>query len=114
MGEPRPLRGACLKMARRLSFGYWRGQGAGRASRAKSDLTVSPVAEGLVFRLSAAAQADGFAAREIESIAVHVVDGEVPFDANRAVIADSDFCWHFSHRNRSGLGACAANCCVAR
>lgn len=65
---------------------------------------MSAVAEGLVLRLSAAAQADSFAACEIERIAVHIVNGKVAFDADRAVVADDDFRWHFSDRSRSQSG----------
>ena len=89
----------------RLRFGYGRGQCARGASRLEANLAVHSIAERFIRRLSTAAQADRFAAREIESVAVHVVNCEVPFDTNRAVVADSDFCWHFSHRNRSELRA---------
>lgn len=65
---------------------------------------MSAVAERLVLRLSAAAQADGFAAGEVECVAVHVVNGKVPFDADRTIVADDDFRWHFSDRSRSRSG----------
>ena len=71
---------------------------------------MSAVAEGFVFRLSTAAQTDSFTAREIKWIPVHVVNSKIPFDTNGAVVADSDFRWHFFYRNRSRLRARAANC----
>ena len=70
---------------------------------------MSAVAERLVFRLSTAAQADSFTAREIEWIPVHVVNRKVSFDTNGAVVADSEFLWHFFHRNRSRLRTSAVN-----
>ena len=60
------------------------------------------VAERFVLGLTAAAEADGFAASEVERIAVYVVDGEVAFDTDRAVVADSDFRWHFPDRSTGG------------
>jgi len=80
-------------------------QSAGGAQGLKARLGVGAVAEGFVLGLPAAAEADGFAAGEVERVAVHVVNGEVSFDADRAVVADSDFRWHFSQRSTGRLAA---------
>ena len=85
-----------------LRLRHWRRQGTGGAGGLEADLAVGTVAEGFVLGLSAAAEADGFAAGEIEGVAVHVVNGKVSFDADRAVVADSDFRWHFSDRSTGG------------
>src|SRR5579871_5924381 len=74
-------------------------QGAGWASGLKADFGVGAVTEGFVLGLSAAAQADGFAAGEIKRVPVNVVNGKVSFDADRAVVADGDFRWHFPDRS---------------
>ena len=84
----------------RLRHG-WR-QGAGGAGGLEADFGVGSVAERFVLGLSATAEADGFAAGQVERIAVHVVDGKVSFDADRAVVADGDFRWHFPDRSTAG------------
>jgi hypothetical protein len=85
-----------------LGLRHWRRQGARGAGGLEADLAVGTVAEGFILGLSAAAEADGFAAGEIERVAVHVVNGKVSFDADRAVVADDDFRWHFSQRSTEG------------
>ena len=91
--------------AESLRLGYRRRQGARGAGGLKAGLGVGTVAEGLVLGLSAAAEADGVAAGEVEGVAVHVVNGKVSLDADRAVVADSDFRWHFYQRSTGRLAA---------
>jgi len=85
-----------------LSLRHGGRQSAGGAGGLETDLSVGAVAERFVLGLTAAAEADGFAAREVERVAVHVVNGKVSFDAYRAVVADGDFRWHFSDRSTAG------------
>src|SRR5712664_2712696 len=53
---------------KRLDFGHGRRQGSSRANGLECDLAVGAVTEGLVFRCAAAAQADGFAAAQVERV----------------------------------------------
>lgn len=59
--------------------------------RFESDALVRPVAERLVRRLSAAAQPDHGSSAKAERIAVGIVNGELAFHSNRAVIEDGNF-----------------------
>ncbi len=95
------MRGTETGMTGASGFGYGRRQSPGRARRLKANLAVGAIAERFVLGMSAAAQADGSPAGEVERVAVHIVNGKVSLDANRAVVADSDFRGHFSDRSRS-------------
>jgi len=77
-----------------LSLRCGRRQVAGGRRRLKAYFGMGAVAEGLVRRLAAAAQADFVAAAQAEGVAVGVADFEIAFDANGSVIHDADFGWH--------------------
>ena len=59
---------------------------------------MAAIAEGFVLAESAAAEADGGAAAEAESIAIGVEHGEVAFDAKGTVVKDGYFCCHIPLR----------------
>lgn len=82
---------------------FWRGrrQLARGAHRFESHAFVRSVAERLVFRVPAAAQADGSASGEAELIAVGIVNREVALDADGAVVENDYFRWHYPDANRS-------------
>jgi len=67
-------------------LGSGRRQLPGLHFRLKSDLLVAAVAEGLVLRMTAPAETDCRAPREIERLAFSVVDCELALDAQRAVV----------------------------
>jgi hypothetical protein len=62
---------------------------------------VRSVAERLVLRLSAAAQADGGAPGKAEFIAVGILNREVALNADGAVIENDNFRWHYFDASRS-------------
>jgi hypothetical protein len=59
---------------------------------------VRPIAEGLIGRLSAAAQSDLSSPAQAERVAVGIVNGEIAFDTNGAVVKNCDFCGHYFDR----------------
>src|SRR5450755_1556703 len=94
--SPAAMLGSARTVPLPLALGHGGRQGTGGASGLKADFCVSAVAERLVLGLPAAAQPDSFAVRDVERVTVHVVNGKVPFDADGTVVANGDFCWHFS------------------
>lgn len=67
------------------------GQGEGLAGALKTLTAVLTVTEGLVSRQTTAAEADGGATGEIVGSAFGVDDGEVPLDADGAVVENRNF-----------------------
>jgi hypothetical protein len=53
---------------------------------------VRPIAKGLACRVAATAKHDHLAAAETVRLAFHIYEFDYPFDAQRAIIADRDFC----------------------
>lgn len=78
---------------RTLDLGFRRGrrQSARLNLGLESGPLVRAVAERLVFRMPAAAQPNGSAPRKVERSSGRITNGEFPFDADRAVVVDSDF-----------------------
>jgi hypothetical protein len=54
---------------------------------------VRPIAKGLIRGVAATAKRHGGPAAEAVRLSFHVDEFDFPFDAQRAVIADGDFCW---------------------
>ena len=75
-----------------LRLGLGRRQSASFRNRLEAATAVTPVAEGLVFGLTAAAEANHSAASQIERLAVRIDDGELPFDPARSVVAYGNRC----------------------
>src|SRR5439155_4568292 len=78
----------------------------------KSGRFVTAVTEGLVRRMSATTEADRGAARQIERLALHVVDRELSLDPQRAVVPYGNLCfcqWFLPVDDRSWIvdGPCA-------
>ena len=57
-------------------------------------IAVRAIAEGLVRRVTAAAESDGGASGKAEFISGEVHDFKIAFDQDWTVIFECDFCWH--------------------
>ncbi len=77
-----------------LNFGGGRRKIASRARGFETLAAVSPVAEGFIFGVAAAAQADDRASAESEGLAVHIGDLKFSFNADGTIGIDGDFSWH--------------------
>ena len=66
------------------------------AKRLETLYSMVAVAERLIFRVAAAAEADGGTSAEAKRIAVGVDHGEVPFNSNGTIVEYCDFCCHGS------------------
>jgi hypothetical protein len=77
-----------------LNFWRWWWKISGRDFVGEIALAVRAVTEGLIGRLATAAESDGGASAETEFIAGWIVNLEIAFDEDGAVIFESDLCWH--------------------
>ena len=101
MGNEQPNSAKILKFYKKgfsfLNFGDF-GRGRRKISRGnfvgEVAFLVGTVAERLIGRLAAAAQADGSASGETELISGWIYDLEIALDEDGAVIAKRDFSWH--------------------
>jgi len=78
----------------RLGYGRLRGGGRKRAGlhfRLKFNLPVSPIAEGFIPRMTAAAKRDRCSPSQVECVVLRIVDCELPFNAQWAILVDCDF-----------------------
>ena len=73
-------------------FGSRGRQGAGLDFRLETGRAVGAVAEGLVLRMAAAAEANRGAARQVKRVPRRIANGEFAFHADRTVIVDGNLC----------------------
>ena len=72
---------------------FWRRrwQLARAAGGIETGLAMRAIAERFVFGVAAAAQADGRASSQAERLSVHILNCELAFHSQRAVVVDRDF-----------------------
>jgi hypothetical protein len=75
----------------RLQLGLWRGQFASYDSVLEASFIVRTVAEGLIGRVAAAAEANRRASGQAEGGALRIHDLKVAFHADTTVVANGDF-----------------------
>ena len=83
-------RGCSVPKEMPILFRRWRRKLARAARGFESDFAMRAVAEGLVFGVAATAQADGRASSQAERLSIGVLNGELAFRSQRAVIVDRD------------------------
>jgi hypothetical protein len=78
-------------------LGLWGRQIAGNYCVLKTGSRVRPVAEWLVLRLAATAEADRRTPGKAECLAGWVDDLKISFDTHRSIVVNGNFCgWHES------------------
>jgi hypothetical protein len=98
VGSGRPKCANSCKISRKnfsfLNFGLGRREISGGYFVSEIAFAVRAIAEGLVCGMSAAAETDGSASGQAEFISGWINNLEIAFDKDRAVVFESNFCWH--------------------